>query len=90
MRIDACGTVSGNVSPLLAADCFALTIVVDEPTAGGDMSLQVNRSAPATSELSAPVDSDALNFLQELSMRTTVPSSDASRASAGAVGSDND
>ncbi len=88
--IGASGTVSGNVSSLLAADCIALVIVVDEESAEGDMSLHVNRSAASTSELLAPVDSDALNFLQELSMRTTVPSSAASRARAGAAGSDND
>ncbi len=90
VRIGACGTISGNVLSLLAADCTALIIVVDEKVAGDDMSLHVNESTFATSEFIAPVDSDALNFLHELSMRTTVPSSDASRAGAGGVGSDND
>ncbi len=88
--IDACGTISGNVSSLLAANCTTLIIVVDEQKTGDDMSVHVKRSTSPTSEHIAPVDSDALNFLQELSMRTTVPSSAASRAGAGATGSDND
>lgn len=88
--IGVCGTMSGNVSSLLAADSTALIIVVDEKTAGDGMPLNVNGSTSATSGFIAPVDSDALNFLQELSMRTTVPSSDASRAGAGGAGSDND
>ena len=88
--IEASGTISGNVMSLLAAECTALIIFVDEQTARDDLPLHVNRSTSPTSELIASVDSNALNFLHELSMRTTVPSSAASRARAGAVGSDND
>lgn len=84
VRIAAGGTVSGDVSSLLAADNKTLIIVADEPQVANDLLLHEARNA------SALVDSDALNFLQELSLRTTVPSSDASRANAGAVGSDND
>ncbi len=92
VRIDTGGTVSGDVSMLFAVDCGALVIAVDEDTAERDLPLPANRSESASAAPSpiAPLDSDALTFLYELSMRTTVPSSAASRAGAGAVGSDND
>ncbi len=90
--IGASGELSGDVSALLAVDCDALVIVVDKRVAEQDLALDESLSDPAT-ELPAriaPLGSDALTFLNELSLRTTVPSSAASRANAGAVGSDND
>lgn len=90
VRIAADGAVSGDMSSLLSADCTALTIVADEAPAEGDMSLQKDQTATANPPTVVPVDSDALEFLRELSLRTTVPSSAASRANAGAAGSDND
>ncbi len=92
VRVDASGTVIGDVSTLQAVDCGVLVIAVDVDTAKRDLSLLENRSdsALAASPPMTPLDSEALTFLYELSMRTTVPSSAASRAGAGAVGSDND
>lgn len=78
------GTISGDVPTLLAVDCGMLVIAVEKKTADDAPEIQANRTEPA------PVDSDALSFLHELSLRTTVPSSVSSRANAGATGSDND
>ncbi|NND93065.1 MAG: hypothetical protein HKN42_19570 [Granulosicoccus sp.] len=80
------------MSTLLAVDRGSLVIVVDDRAAEPGLSMYESRFDPAT-EMPvhiAPVASDALTFLNELAMRTTVPSSTASRANAGAVGSDND
>ena len=92
VRIGAGGTVSGDVSALLAVDCGALVIAVDESTAEQGVSKHESQSVPAPEVPvpMAPLGSDALTFLNELSLQTTVPSSAASRANAGAVGSDND
>lgn len=92
VRMGASGKVIGDVSALLAADCGALVIAVDERTAEQGVSMHESQSdpAPEVPVSIAPLGSDALMFLNELSLRTTVPSSAASRANAGAVGSDND
>ena len=80
VRIDAGGCVSGAVSTLLSMELATLTITVDRQ----DSRLNSGQVEPSS------VAADALAFLQELSMRTTVPTSAASRANAGAAGSDND
>ena len=80
VRIDAKGCVSGDVSTLLAMELATLIITVDRQ----DSTVKSGQVEPS------PVSADALAFLQELSMRTTVPTSTASRANAGSTGSDND
>lgn len=84
VRIDASGCVSGDVSTLLAMELATLIIAVDRPVDRQDSRVISGQVEPSL------VAADALAFLQELSMRTTVPTSTASRANAGATGSDND
>lgn len=84
VRIDANGVVSGEVSILLSTERASLIIAVDRQAPDQHAQWQSDRTEPAT------VRADALTFLHELSLRTTVPSSASSRANAGAMGSDND
>ncbi len=84
LRIDTNGCVSGDVSTLLAMELATLIIAADSPMENNVSELQPTPEHPAA------VAANALTFLHELSLRTTVPASAASRANAGATGSDND
>ncbi|MGQ7845801.1 DUF3726 domain-containing protein [Granulosicoccus sp. 3-233] len=84
LRMDVSGTVTGNLSTLLQAEQATLIIALDaRPAIEG-------AAQPSSAAEPAPVAADALAFLHELSLRTTVPASAASRANAGAAGGDND
>lgn len=95
--MSADGSLSGDVSVLMAAEQEALVIVTGEVAFERTVPLQEkkrNSASSATGETQvtglSPMILSTWPFLYGLSMRTRVPASEASRANAGAAGSDND
>lgn len=79
LALDGRGIVRGDVGALAAQDDAVLELFVSREAGAG-------RAGPAP----CPVGRDTVLDLNALAMKTTVPSSEQSRADAGSAGGDND